>query len=151
VDADISGRRRQVPREHAQDGALPRTVRSEQTDHLAFLDRERDASHRRTRPVPLYQPINDDETRCHRQLHNLARSSWPDLFWTSRMMMTKRATILGLATAARLLVIFGRLLVLFEGLGVVREDHVRAFRGHQMLDPGIAVEHPGRIVGERDA
>src|ERR1700730_7408281 len=44
-DADISGRRGQVPSKHAQDRALSRAVRAEQPDYFAFLDRERNVAH----------------------------------------------------------------------------------------------------------
>jgi hypothetical protein len=44
-----------------------------------------------------------------------------------------------------LFVKFRRLLVFLESLGIVREDHVCAFRRHQVLDPAIGIEHPGGI------
>jgi hypothetical protein len=38
--------------------------------------------------------------------------------------------------------------VFLVGLGIVREDHVGAFCRHQALDPGIAIQDSGGIVGE---
>src|SRR5450631_700450 len=54
-------------------------------------------------------------------------------------------------TAVRSLVIFGRVLVCLEGVGVVRVDDVGSLDVADPLHPGVRVEHADRIIDATDA
>jgi len=71
-DGDPAGRRRDIARQHSQEGRLARTVGSEQAEHLAAVDAQIEVIDRRQGRVVLTNPFGEDR-RCLGTLTHDAR------------------------------------------------------------------------------